>query len=186
MDAAVIAFGHVEKAEHEFRSVLERTPRAPWLSEIAFIEVHHRGRIVVRGTIAGRYVDILDQGDLIGRDTAIGAVVGVVAGLAFGGPPGLAIGLVIGGTVGGFREARHIPALEGPAFDEIRADVPENSSAVVIVAGERDVDAMVSAFGATAGQLTRYRLSPQAYAQLEAAVASFPPAAPPHPVSKEQ
>jgi uncharacterized membrane protein len=177
VDAAVIAFHHIEKAEHEYSSVLERVPRAPWLSKIAFVEVHHRGRIVVQGTIAGRYVDILDQGDLIGRDTAIGATVGVVAGLAFGGPLGLAVGLVVGGTAGGFREARHIPTLEGPAFDEIRADVPENSSAIVIVAEERDVDAMVSAFADTAGQLTRYRLSPEAYAQLEAAVASFPPAA---------
>jgi uncharacterized membrane protein len=177
VDAAVIAFHHIEGAEHEYASALERVSGAPWLRKIAFVEVHHRGRIVVRGTIAGHYVDIDDQGDLIGRDSGVGAIIGLVVGLA-GGPPGLAVGLVIGGTVGALREAHHIPTLRGPAFDEIRKDVPENSSAIVLVADPGDVDAMISAFAGTAGWLTRYRLSPEAYTELEAALASWPPAAP--------
>ena len=36
---------------------------------------------------------------------------------------------------------------------------------------------MISAFAGTAGRLTRYHLSPEAYAELEAAVASSPLAA---------
>ena len=176
MDAAVIAFHHIEGAEHEYGSALKRASGAPWLRKIAFIEVHHRGRIVVRGTIAGRYVDIDDEGDLIGRDTAIGAIIGLAVGLPFG-PPGWAVGLVAGGTVGGLHHANHIPTLRGPAFDEIRKDVPENSSAILLVADPGDVDAMVSAFAETAGRLTRYHLSPEAYAELEAAVAGSPPAA---------
>ena len=177
MDAAVIAFRHIEGAEHEYASAVERVSGAPWLRKVAFIEVHHTGRIVVRGTIAGHYVDIDDEGDLIGRDTAVGAIIGVIVGLAAG-PPGWAVGLVAGGTIGGLREANHIPTLRGPAFDEIRKDVPENSSAVLLVADPDDVDAMVSAFAETAGRLTRYHLSPEAYAELEAAVTSWPPAAP--------
>ena len=177
MDVAIIAFHHTEGAEHEYASALDRVPGAPWLRKVAFIEVHHRGRIVVRGTIAGHYVDIDDEGDLIGRDTAVGAIIGVVVGLALG-PPGWAAGLVAGGAVGGLREANHIPTLRGPAFDEIRKDVPENSSAILLVADPGDADAMVSAFAATAGRLTRYQLSPEAYAELEAVVASSPPAAP--------
>ena len=178
MDAAVIAFHHIAGAEHEYASALERVSGAPWLRKIALVEVHHRGRIVVRGTIAGHYVDIDDEGDLIGRDTGVGAIIGAVVGLA-GGPPGLAVGLVVGGTVGGLREAHHIPTLRGPAFDEIRKDVPENSSAIVLVADPGDVDAMISAFVDTSGQLTRYHLSPEATAQLEQALANWPPAAPP-------
>ena len=104
MDAAVIAFHHIQGAEHEYASALERVSGAPWLRKIALVEVHHRGRIVVRGTIAGHYVDIDDEGDLIGRDTGVGAIIGAVVGLA-GGPPGLAVGLVVGGTIGG--SARH-------------------------------------------------------------------------------
>jgi uncharacterized membrane protein len=177
VDAAVIAFHHIEGADHEYASALERVSGAQWLRKIALVEVHHRGRIVVRGTIAGHYVDIDDEDDLIGRDTGVGAIIGAVVGLA-GGPPGLAVGLVVGGTVGGLREAHHIPTLRGPAFDEIRKDVPENSSAIVLVADPGEVDAMISAFAGTGGRLTRYRLSPEAYAELEAAVASSPPAAP--------
>ncbi len=176
MDAAVIAFDHIEGAGHEYASARERVPGAPWLREVAFIEVHRRGRIVVRGTIAGRYVDIEDEGDLIGRDTAFGAILGAAVGLPFG-PPGWAVGLVAGGAAGGLHETSHIPTLRGPGFDEIRKDVPENSSALLLVADPGDVDAMVSAFADTAGRLTRYHLSPEAYAELEAAVASSPPAA---------
>jgi uncharacterized membrane protein len=180
VDAAVIAFNHIEGAEGAFASERERASGAPWLEKVAFLEVHHRGRIVVRGTILGHYVDIDDEGDVIGRDTVVGAAVGVLVGLALG-PPGWAAGLVLGGTVGGLEEANHIPTLSGPAFDEVRKDVPENSSALLLVGDSGEVDAMVSAFGGTSGQLTRYHLSPEATAELEAAVASAPPAAPPPP-----
>jgi uncharacterized membrane protein len=184
MDLAVVAFHHIEGAEHEYRSALERVSGTPWREKIAFVEVHRNGRIVVRGSVAGHYVDIDDEGDLIGRDTGAGAVIGTFVGLAAGGPPGLAVGLVIGGTIGGLREANHIPTLQGPAFDEIRKDVPENSSAIVLVAEPDDVDAMISAFADTTGQLTRYQLSEQAYAELEAAVARFPAAPPPPPAHR--
>ena len=180
MDAAVIAFPHIEGAEHEYASALGRLSGAPWLRKVAFIEVHRNGRIVVRGTVAGHWVDIEDEGDLIGRDTAIGAIIGAVVGLALG-PPGFAGGLVAGGAIGGLREANRIPTLRGPAFDEIRKDVPANSSALLLVGEPGDVDAMVSAFAETRGRLTRYRLAPQAHAQLEAAVAGSPLAAPVQP-----
>ena len=178
MDAAVMAFDHIEGAEHAFASAEERTPGASWIQNAAFVEMHRKGRIVVRGTIAGHYVDIDDEGDLIGVDTARGAIIGVVAGLAFG-PPGWAVGLVAGGLAGGIEEANHIPTLKGRGFDEIRKDVPENSSAVVVVADSADVDAMVAAFAEKPGRLTRHHLSPEAYADLESAVATFPPAAAP-------
>jgi hypothetical protein len=176
VDAALVAFRHIEGAEHAFASAEERTPGASWLQKAAFVEVHRKGRIVVRGTIAGHYVDIDDEGDLIGGDTARGAAIGVLVGLALG-PPGWAVGLVAGGTVGGLEQASHIPTLKGPGFDEIRKDVPENSSAVVVVADSADVDAMAAAFADTSGRPTRYHLSPEAYTELESAVATFPPAA---------
>ena len=180
MDAAVIAFPHVEGAEHEYASARARASRAPWLPKVAFVEVHHRGRIVVRGTVAGHYVDTDDDGDLMGRDTAVGAIIGVIVGLALG-PPGWAAGLVAGGALGGLHNANHVPARRGPVFDEIRDDVPANSSAVLVVAEPDEVDRMVSAFAETRGRLRRYHLSPDAYSELETAVASSPAAAPPQP-----
>jgi uncharacterized membrane protein len=177
MDAAVITFDHIEGAERAYSDERDRRTGAPWLDRIAFLEAHHRGRIVVRGTILGHYVDIEDEGDLIGRDTVIGAGLGVLVGLALG-PPGWAAGLVLGGTAGGLEEAvSHIPTLKGPAFDEIRKDVPENSSALVLVDESSEVDAMLAALGKRSKRVTRYHLSPEAIADLEEAVASFPAAA---------
>src|SRR3954453_12027017 len=86
---------------------------------------------VVRGTFAGHYLDVDDVADVIGHDTAVGAVAGAVVGLAFG-PPGLAVGLVGGGIAGGVRESStHTPEERGALFDEIRRDIPERSSGLV-------------------------------------------------------
>jgi hypothetical protein len=43
------------------------------VDEVAFIERRRRGRIVIRGTFAGRYLDVDDTGDALGRDTVIGS-----------------------------------------------------------------------------------------------------------------
>jgi uncharacterized membrane protein len=178
MDAAALIFEHIGGAESAFADARERDPEARWSDRVAFVEVHRRGRIVVRGTIAGHYVDIDDEGDLIGRDTATGAIAGAVAGLALG-PAGLAAGLVLGGTVGGLAEASHIPRLDGTFFDEVRSDVPEKSSAIVLFAEPEDVDAMVAAFDRSSPPVFRQRLSPEARAELEAALAAAPEAASP-------
>jgi len=176
VDAAIIAFDHIEGADRAYASAHDREPGAVWLEKTAFIEVHRHDRIVVRGTILGHYVDIEDEGDFIGRDTAIGAVAGGLIGLAFG-PAGLAAGGVLGATLGGIEQEDHIPTLQGPAFDEIRKDVPKNSSALVVVSEPADVDAMVAAFPGSADRLTRYHLSDQALAELEEGLAKFPAAA---------
>jgi uncharacterized membrane protein len=177
VDAAIIAFDHIEGADREYASARDRTPAASWLEKTAFIEVHRHDRIVVRGTILGHWVDIEDEGDFIGRDTAVGAVVGGLIGLALG-PAGMAAGGMLGGIFGGVEETDHIPTLQGPAFDEIRKDVPKNSSALVVVGEPEDVDAMIRAFPDDAEHVRRYRLSPQALAELEAALAEWPAAAP--------
>jgi uncharacterized membrane protein len=176
VDAAIIAFDHIEGADHEYASARDRTPAAGWLEKTAFIEVHRNDRIVVRGTILGHWVDIEDEGDFIGRDTAVGAVVGVLVGLALG-PAGWAAGGVLGASVGGLEQGNHIPTLQGPAFDEIRKDVPKNSSALLVVGEPAEVDAMVAAFPDSADRLTRYHLSQEAVAQLQEALASWPAAA---------
>jgi uncharacterized membrane protein len=95
---------------------------------------------------------------------------------AFFGPPGLAVGFVGGGIVGGVAQAG-IPELHGAFFDEVRADVPQGSSAVILLAGADHADAMVAAFEGHGGQLVRRHLSPEAARALEAAVAGSPPAA---------
>ena len=98
-----------EGAERAYADVLGASGDAPWVHEIAFVEHHRHDRIVVRGTFAGRYVDLDEQGDLIGKRTAEGALTGAVIGVFFG-PPGLAVGLVAGGTAGGSQRVRTRPS----------------------------------------------------------------------------
>ena len=132
---------------------------------------------MVRGTFAGRYVDVDEEGDVIGERTAEGALTGAVVG-AFFGPAGLAVGLVAGGTAGGLDEAGRVPRLHDAFFDDVRAEVPEKSSAVLLLASPEHVDAMVAAFESHGGRLVRHHLSPEEARALEGAVAGRPRAHP--------
>jgi uncharacterized membrane protein len=179
LDLAIVTFERTEGAEHAYADVLDATGQAPWTREIAFVEHHGHDRIVVRGTFAGHYVDVNDEGDVIGRKTAEGAVAGAAVGALFG-PAGFAAGMVAGGTIGGLAQADSaIPELRGAFFDAIRADVPEGSSAVMLFAAPGDVDAMESAFSGRGGRFARHSLSPDETQALRAAVAGTPLAAPP-------
>jgi uncharacterized membrane protein len=177
LDLALMVFDHVEGAERAYSNVLGAALGAPWVHEIAFVEHHRHDRIVVRGTFAGRYVDVEEEGDVIGKRTAEGALTGAVVG-AFFGPPGVAVGLVAGGTAGGLDEAGRVPHLHDAFIDEVRAEVPEKSSAVLLLASAEHVDAMVAAFEDRGGRLVRHHLSPEEARALEGAVAGRPTARP--------
>src|SRR5215210_6827381 len=84
-----------------------------------------------RAYFAGRYLDLDDQGDVIGKRTTEGALTGAVAG-AFFGPAGFAAGLVAGGAAGGLSEAEHAPHLHDALIDDIQSEVPQKSSAVLL------------------------------------------------------
>ncbi len=177
MDFALMVFEHTGGAEHAYGDAVSQASGEPWAQEVAFIEHHRRDRIVVRGTFAGHYVDADDEADFIGRKTAEGAVAGGAAGLLFG-PAGLAVGLVAGGMAGGVANEHSGPRLRSALFDELRDEVPEGSSAVILMARPEDVDAMVSALESHRGRLVRHHLTPEGAEVLTSAVAGSPSAAP--------
>jgi uncharacterized membrane protein len=178
-DLAVVTFERTQGAEHAYADVLDAAGQAPWEREVTLVEHHGHDRIVVRGTFAGHYVDIDDEGDVIGRRTAEGVVAGAAIGALLG-PAGFAAGLVAGGAVGGLAEADSaVPELRGAFFDAIRADVPEGSSAVMVLASPEHVDAMLDAFANAGGQVARHSLSAEQAEVLRAAVSGTPLAAPP-------
>jgi uncharacterized membrane protein len=177
LDLALMIFEHIEGAERAYADVLDASADAPWVHEIAFVEHHRHDRIVVRGTFAGRYVDLDEQGDVIGKRTAEGALTGAVVGVFFG-PAGLAVGLVAGGTAGGLSESRHVAPLHDAFVDDVRSEVPEKSSALLLLASPEHVDAMVAAFEGRGGRLVRHHLSPETAQELEGAVAGSPPVPP--------
>lgn len=173
-DVGVARFAGIDGAERAFADARDGDPRAAWLGDAAFVEVHRGGRIVVRGSVAGHYVDLDGERDPMGRETGIGAVAGGAAGLALG-PSAVAIGLVGGAIFGGSIEAGELPRPEGPAFDAIREQVPEGASAVVVVSDAERVAAMGDALAGAADAIDRYRLSPAAEAELQSALAQAPP-----------
>ncbi len=175
----MLTFDHIEGAERAYADARGRANDAPWLREVVFVECHRHGRIVVRGTFAGHYLDVDDVADAIGQDTAVGAVAGAVVGLAFG-PPGFAAGLVAGGIAGGVHEsAVHTPRESGVLFDEIRRHIPEGSSGIVALVSADDSAALIEALHERAARLTHHRLSDAEAAALQAAVAQAPRAATP-------
>jgi uncharacterized membrane protein len=176
LDLALMIFDRIEGAERAYADVIGAAHDAPWVHEIAFVEHHRHDRIVVRGTFAGRYLDLDDQGDVIGKRTAEGALTGAVAG-AFFGPAGFAAGLVAGGAAGGLTEADHAPHLHDALIDDVRSEVPDRSSAVLLLASPEHADAMIAAFDGSGGRLVRHHLSPQEAQALQSAVAGRPPAA---------
>jgi uncharacterized membrane protein len=177
LDFALMVFKHTDGAERAYADAVSQAPGEPWAQEIAFAEHHGRDRIVVRGTFAGHYVDADDDGDFIGPQTAEGAIAGAAVGLLFG-PAGLAVGMVAGGMAGGVASEHSGPRLRSALVDELRDEVPEGSSAVILMAGTQDVDAMVSALDTHGGRLVRHHLTPEGAEVLRSAVEGSPSAAP--------
>jgi uncharacterized membrane protein len=179
-ELAVLTFDHIEGAERAYADARGRANDAPWLREIVFVECHRHGRIVVRGTFAGHYIDVDDVADAIGHDTVVGAAAGALVGLAFG-PPGFAVGLAAGGIAGGVHESTaHAPEEHGALFDEIRHDIPEGSSGIVALVSADDSAALIEALHERAVRVTHHRLSDAEAAALRAAVVQAPPAATPN------
>jgi hypothetical protein len=130
-DIAVMTFPHLDGAERAYADALDADREAPWLREIAFVECHRHGYLLIRGTFAGRYLDV-DERDQ-----------------------------------------------EGPLAQELRADVPEGSSALVLFAPPDDVTAMGEALARADARVVRHPLSEAAVGVLEASVADAPVAAQP-------
>jgi len=177
-DFALMVFEHTEGAEQAYSRAPRSVDGVAWADQIAFVEHHRRNRIIVRGTFAGRYVDADDEQEFIGRKTAEGAVAGGAVGVLFG-PLGLAVGVVGGGLAGGVAQERSSPHLRNAFFDEVRREVPEGSSAVIMMAAPDHVDAMVSALDGRGGRLVRHHLPAEDAQALAEAVAGDPTAAPP-------
>lgn len=175
LDLALLTFPHTAGAEHAYSDIRQRAAGQPWLEEIAFVEHHGHDRLVLRGTVAGHYLDVDDHGDMIGPRAAKGALTGAAVGLVFG-PPGIAVGLTAGATAGAVSESDAAPRVHDVFFDEVRAEVPEGSSALVLVAPPEHVDQMAAAFPEQ-GALVRHHLTPEQSQALLASLADDPAAA---------
>ncbi len=147
-----------------------------WTRDLGFVERHHNGHLLLRGTFGGHYLDV-DEGDLFsqrgaGEGAATGGLIGVL-----GGPPGIAVGLVVGMLVGG-REGQpeQVEAEPEALAEQMRDAVPRSSSAIVMIAAPAEVDELVAAVGDGAAETTRRVLTDQEAAAIEASLGGAPPA----------
>jgi uncharacterized membrane protein len=151
---------------------------APWTREVGFVEHHSDGRLVLRGTFAGHYVDV-DEGEQVSqKGAAEGAIAGGLLGV-LAGPPGIAVGIVVGGVLGSHAGASHETEAEPQLLaDRLRAALPRSSSAIVLIAAGADVDEMIAALGDGAERVARQTLTADQASRLEASLSAQPPSPP--------
>jgi uncharacterized membrane protein len=180
LEVAVVRFSGEGTAVQRYARARDAIPsrssaeQPRWTRDVGFIERHHNGRLLLRGTFAGHYVDI-DEADSLsqkgaGEGAAAGGLLGVLAG-----PPGIAVGLVVGAIVG----SRHGPSDHEPEPEPlaaaIRDAVPLSSSAIVMIAAQVEVDELLDAIGEGAAHTLRRVLTGKEVATIEAALSAAPP-----------
>jgi uncharacterized membrane protein len=180
LDLALISFKGESTAASVFGALRDRVgSAAPWTSEVAIVEHLGHGRMSVRGTFGGRYVDVAESDRVSEPGAAEGALTGAVVGVIFG-PPGLAAGLILGGIIGA--EAGKPTELEPEPkllIDELRTAVPSGHSAIALLADPTHIDALLSALGESDQVVVvRRALSAEQASALIASIAADPPASP--------
>jgi uncharacterized membrane protein len=152
---------------------------AQWTRDVGFVERHHNGRLLLRGTFAGHYLDV-DEGDRVsqkgaGEGAATGGLLGVVLG-----PPGIDVGLLLGGLVGANAGNPEEVEVEPHALAErLREAIPRGSSAMVMIAPGAEVDEMLTALGGGTRDLVRRTLADGEIAAIQASLSAAPPGSSP-------
>jgi uncharacterized membrane protein len=180
LDFALLSFDGVNAASEAFAAASDRSGAAAgWTSEVGFVEHHESGKLVLRGTFAGRYVDVDEALHASGRGTEEGVVAGAVIGTLLAGPLGLAVGTVTGGTIGSqLGEPSETDAEPEPLAERLRAAVPRSGSAIVVIADANEVDEMIAAVGQIGARVIRKALTPEETAAVEASLSASPAASP--------
>jgi uncharacterized membrane protein len=179
LDVAVAQFDGEGTAVRRYAAARE-VPGAdpPWTHKVGFVEHHRNGRLLLRGTFAGHYLDV-DEGDRVSQKGAgEGAVAGGLAGALLG-PAGFALGLTLG-TVLGSRASQASEVEDEPEAlaGQLRVAVPRSSSAIVLIAEPPDVDEMVASLDKGAQGITREALTVEQQAALEESLSMAPPVSP--------
>lgn len=178
LDFALLSFDGVNSATEAFVAARDRLdPGAVWPSEVGFVEHHENGKLVLRGTFAGHYVDVDEALHVSERGTEEGVAVGAVIGTLLAGPLGLAVGTVTGGTIGSQAGKPSETDAEPRALAErLRAAVPLSSSGIVLIADAHDVDEMIAALGQTGARVIRKAVTPEEAAAVQASLSASPAA----------
>jgi uncharacterized membrane protein len=187
LDFALVRFHGEGAATEAFIAGRDRSgDNARWAQEIGFVEHHHNGHLVLRGTFAGHYVDIDEALHVSERGAAEGFVGGAAVGLLLG-PPGIAVGMalgaILGSQVGERSETDPEPQL---LADQLRTAVPRSDSAIVLIGPSADVDAMLAAVADSGGEVSRHTFTADDAAAVQASLSAAPRASAGPSVEGEQ
>ncbi len=179
LELAIARFDDEGTAVMRYQAAKEESAgQARWTREVGFVEHHHSGRMLLRGTFAGHYLDV-DEND---RVSDVGAGTGAAAGGLVGallGPAGIAFGLVAGGMLGSHANSGRVVEQEPEALaEQLREAVPRSSSALVLIAPSEDVTEMLAAVGESSVGVVRQSLTAEQEAQLQDALSDAPPVSP--------
>jgi uncharacterized membrane protein len=175
LEVAVVSFISQHGAVSAFSS---SSDDVPWRDEVAFVEETRKGRMVIRGTFAGHYVDVNELDRTSDSGTAEGALTGALVGAIFGfGPPGAAFGFIVGGALGAVEgKPSEVESEPDTLVDRLRAAIPKGGSAVVLLAAPEHVDAMIDALAGSGGEVTRRKLTDEEADAVQAALGPTPKA----------
>jgi uncharacterized membrane protein len=180
LEFALALFDGENGAVEKFAAARDRPGvDAVWAREVGFVEHHHSGHLMLRGTFAGHYVDVDETDHVSEKGAGEGAIAGGLIGLALG-PPGIAAGLVLGGIIGSqIGSPSDTDAEPQPLVGQLRAAVPRSCSAIVLIAPKRDVDEMMAAVSEGARDTIRTALTAEQATALEASLSTAPPSSTP-------
>jgi uncharacterized membrane protein len=178
---AVVLFDGEGDAVKRYAEARDRSSRradfsaAPaWTRDVGFVERHHSGHLLLRGTFAGHYLDVDENDHVSQKGTAEGAVGGAIVGL-LAGPPGIAVGLLAGGIIGAAHGQPSDRETEPEAVAvQLREAIPPSSSAIVMFAPSSEVDELLGLLGDDARNVVRRTLSDEDLTALEASLESAP------------
>jgi uncharacterized membrane protein len=183
LDLAVIRFDGEGTAVRRYATARDRSSKPgrtqdQWTRDVGFVERHHNGRLLLRGTFAGHYLDVDEEDRFSQKGAGQGAATGGLLGVLLG-PPGIALGLVLGTYVGAHighpQEAEDEPEA---LAERLRKAVPRASSAIVMIAPAPEVDEMLTELGESAQDMIRRTLDGGETAALEASLGAAPPSSP--------
>lgn len=179
LDFALVIFPGVNSATEAFAVARDRSGAAwPWAREVGFVEHHHDGHLVLRGTFAGHYVDVDEALHVSERGAAEGWGVGAVIGALLG-PPGFAAGMVLGATIGSeVGRPNEVDSEPQLLTDQLRDVVPHSGSAIALIADANDVDELLAAVDESNARVVRKSLAPDDAAALQASLSATPAASP--------
>jgi hypothetical protein len=168
---ALVRFAGAETAALRFALACKRTGGVPCLREVGVVEHHRDGRLMLRGTFAGRYMHV-DKHTVSESGAARRALSGGILGFLFG-APALAVGLPPG-TAGAARVAAPSEAEPEPRSlgHRLREAIPRSSSALGLAGGATEVAEMLGGIEAGAAEIVEGVLDARLHPDLEQALAS--------------